>query len=181
MPVDPAQSRRHFVETIEKRHSRELRRFLAMRVRNASADVPDLIQEIYLRVLRLKDHEAIRNPQAYLYTIASHVLHQHALRRADAPTTMDPLEIVSAMQSTTAPDPAEEVDIEQRLEALGRALENYSPRAYAVLVMYRCEGLTLKQIGERLDVSSVMARKYLMRALKYCDQYLDEQRPPSLP
>ena len=47
--------------------------------------------------------------------------------------------------------------------------------------MYRCEGLTLKQIGERLDVSSVMARKYLMRALKYCDEYLDAQRPPSLP
>jgi RNA polymerase sigma-70 factor (ECF subfamily) len=94
---------------------------------------------------------------------------------------MDPLQVVSALQATTAPDPAEEVDIEQRLEALGRALENYSPRAYAVLIMYRCEGLTLKQIGERLDVSSVMARKYLMRALKYCDQYLDEQRPPGLP
>ena len=89
---------------------------------------------------------------------------------------MDPLEVVSALQSSTAPDPAEEADIEQRMEQLGQALETHSPRAYAVLMMYRCEGLTLKQIGLRLGVSDVMARKYLMRAIKYCDQHLEGPR-----
>jgi RNA polymerase sigma factor (sigma-70 family) len=164
-------TKRHFLSEIEKAHSGELRRFLATRLRNR-ADVSDLIQEIYLRLLRLKDHEAIRNPQAYLYTIARHVLHQHALRRAAAPDTMDPLQIVNALQASVGDDPADEVDIERRLEALGRSLAAEAPRAYAVLVMYRCEGMTLKQIGERLGVSSVMARKYLMRAIKYCDQHL---------
>lgn len=172
----PPQTKHDFVETIEKTHSHELRRFLAARLRSAGADVPDLVQEIYLRLLRLKDHEAIRNPQAYLYTIASHVLHQYTLRRSAAPATMDPLEVVSALQSSTAPDPAEEADIEQRMEQLGQALETHSPRAYAVLMMYRCEGLTLKQIGLRLGVSDVMARKYLMRAIKYCDQHLEGPR-----
>ncbi len=170
----PAQTRQQFVTAIEKAHGRELRRFLCARLRNAAADVPDLIQEVYLRVLRLKDYEAIRNPQAYLYTIASHVLHQYALRRASAPATMDPLDVVNALQSTTAVDPAEEADIERRIEQLGRDLEAFSPRAYAVLLMYRCEGLTFKQIGARLGVSDVMARKYLARAIKYCDQHMDE-------
>lgn len=128
-----------------------------------------------MRLLRLKDHEAIRNPQAYLYTIASHVLHQYTLRRAAAPITMDPLDVVNALQSTTASDPAEEADLEQRIEQLGRALEWHSPRAYAVLIMYRCEGLTLKAIGQRLSISDVMARKYLLRALKFCDQQLDRE------
>jgi RNA polymerase sigma factor (sigma-70 family) len=171
----PIQTRRNFVASIEKSHSQQLRRFLAVRLRNAGADVPDLVQEVYLRLLRLKDHEAIRNPQAYLYTIASHVLHQYTLRRAAAPTTMDPLDVVNALQSNTASDPAEEADVEQRMEQLGRALEEHSPRAYAVLIMYRCEGLTLKQIGKRLGISDVMARKYLMRAMKYCDQQLDRK------
>jgi RNA polymerase sigma factor (sigma-70 family) len=167
-----SETRRSFVAAIEKAHSVELRRFLVARLRNR-ADLPDLVQEIYLRVLRLKDHEAIRNPQAYLYTIASHVLHQYSLRRAAAPQTMDPLDVVNALQSVTASDPAEEADIEQRMEILGRALEDYCPRAHAVLMMYRCEGLTLKEIGARLGVSSVMARKYLVRAIKYCHQHLD--------
>jgi len=172
----PTQTRQHFVTAIEKAHSQQLRRFLSLRLRNAAADVPDLVQEIYLRLLRLKDHEAIRNPQAYLYTIASHVVHQYTLRRAAVPETMDPLDVVKALQASSSVDPAEEADIERRIERLGRDLEAYSPRAYAVLVMYRCEGLTLKQIGERLGVSNVMARKYLMRAIKYCDQHLDAQR-----
>jgi RNA polymerase sigma-70 factor (ECF subfamily) len=158
---------------LEKAHSVELRRFLSARLRN-TADLPDLVQEIYLRVLRLKNHEAIRNPQAYLYTIASHVLHQYTLRRAVTQESMDPLDVVNALHCSAADDPSEEVDIEQRVESLGRALEEHSPRAYAVFIMYRCEGLTLKQIGERLGVSSVMARKYLIRAIRYCDQHLEE-------
>jgi len=139
--------------------------------------VPDLVQEIYLRILRLKDHEAIRNPQAYLFTIASHVVHQYTLRRSVESATMDPLNVVDGLETSLAPDPAEEADVEQRLEAMERALEIHSPRAYAVLVMYRCEGLTLKQIGERLGVSNVMARKYLERAVRYCDQFLDHDQP----
>jgi len=166
------ESKRTFVTALEKAHSVELRRFLSARLRNAN-DLPDLVQEIYLRVLRLKNHEAIRNPQAYLYTIASHVLHQYALRRAVTPETMDPLDVVDALHSSAADDPAEEADIEQRVESLGRALEQYSPRAYAVFILYRCEGLTFQQIGDRLGVSAVMARKYLMRAIKYCNQHLD--------
>ncbi len=70
-PLDQTETRRNFVAAIEKAHSVELRRFLVARLRDR-ADLPDLVQVIYLRVLRLKDHEAIRNPQAYLYTIASH-------------------------------------------------------------------------------------------------------------
>lgn len=171
----PPVTKQQFIAAVEKAHSQQLRRFLVARLRHA-ADVPDLIQEIYLRLLRLKDHEAIRNPQAYLYTIASHVLHQYALRRAVTPATMDPLEVVNALQSNTAPDPAEEADIEQRVHAMGLTLEAYSPRAYAVFIMYRCEGLTLKQIGERLGISDVMARKYLLRAIKYCDEFLERDQ-----
>ena len=168
-----SESKRNFVASIEKAHSVELRRFLAVRLRN-SADLPDLVQEIYLRVLRLKNHEAIRNPQAYLYTIASHVLHQYSLRRANAPETMDPLDVVTALQSTGSDDPAEEADVERKLEVLGQRLEEFSPRAYATFVMYRIEGLTLKEIGARLGISAVMARKYLLRAIKFCDQQLNE-------
>jgi RNA polymerase sigma-70 factor (ECF subfamily) len=73
------QSKRSFLTALEQSHGRELRRFLSSRLPRGSADVADLIQETFLRLLRIKDHEAIRNPQAYLFTVASHVVHQHAL------------------------------------------------------------------------------------------------------
>jgi len=174
------ETQRAFLTAIEQTHGRQLRRFLSLRMRGAAADVPDLIQEIYLRLLRIKDHEAIRNPQAYLFTVASHVLHQYTLSRAAAPEKMAPLQVVSELQaSATAPDPADEVDTEQQLEKVSRALEQLSPRAYATLVMYRCEGLTLQQIADRFGVTRPMVRKYLLRAIAFCDEYLEDMEDRS--
>jgi RNA polymerase sigma factor (sigma-70 family) len=159
---------------MEKTHGRALRRFLAARMRRTSADVPDLVQEVYLRLLRISDHESIRNPQAYLYTIASHVLHQYTLRQTATAIPIEPVDIASEIQASLCSDPVEEVQLEQRIETLSRGLEQLSPRAYATLVMYRCEGATLEQIGKRLGVSRVMAKKYLIKALAYCQQRLQD-------
>lgn len=168
-----ADSKRAFVADIEKTHGSQLRRFLSARMRHAAADVPDLMQEVFLRFLRIKDHEAIRNPQAYLYTVATHVLHQYALHRAVTPEAMDPLDIAADIEAFAA-DPADTAELERRFEELGRELERFSPRAYLTLMMYRCEGATLEQIGARLGVTRVMAKKYLVKALVYCQQRLEE-------
>jgi RNA polymerase sigma factor (sigma-70 family) len=169
------QAKQAFVTDVERRYGAALRRFLASRFRRASVDVPDVFQEIFVRLLRIKDHETIRNPQAYLYTVASHVLHQYHLARSAAPETMVPLELISELPALDALDPADEADLQQQIAELGRALEKLSPRAYATLVMYRCEGMTLVEIGERLGVSHTMARKYLTQAIVICDRYLEER------
>lgn len=168
------ESRRNFVSAMEKTHGRALRRFLAVRMRHAAADVPDLVQEVFLRLLRIPDHESIRNPQAYLYTIASHVLHQYTLRQTVTAAAVDPAVINAEIEASLDSDPAEEVQVEQRFEELGKGLQQLSPRAYATLLMYRCEGATLEQIGKRLGVTRVMAKKYLTKAMTYCQQRLQE-------
>jgi len=165
---------RAFVTDMEQAHGRALRRFLASRLKNANADVPDLVQEIFLRLLRIKDLEAIRSPQAYLFTVASHVLREHALKASVRPDLMDPLDVASQYQGVTAADPADELDVQQRLEKVGQDLTKISPRASAILIMYRCEGMTLMEIGEQLGVSHSTVRKYLARAMAYCDERLEE-------
>ncbi|MBL8268320.1 RNA polymerase sigma factor [Steroidobacter sp.] len=165
---------RQFVSALAKTHGSSLRRFLAVRMRHSQSDVPDLVQEVFLRLLRIPDHETIRNAQAYLYTIASHVLHQYALRRKATEPVADPTDIVSELEAAVETDPAERVQLEQQFEQLGRGLEQLSPRAYATLVMCRCEGATFEEIGQRLGVSSRMAKKYMAKALSYCQQRLQE-------
>jgi RNA polymerase sigma factor (sigma-70 family) len=169
--LDP-ESSRNFVSAVERKRGRALRRYLAVRMRNADADVSDLVQEVFLRLLRVPDHEAIRKPEAYLYTIASHVLHQYRLRQSADAEPLDPLDLDADLAASVEYDPAERALLEQRFEAAGRAVQRRSPRAYAVLIMYRCEGATLHQIGERLGVSHTMARKYLINAMLYCQQAL---------
>jgi RNA polymerase sigma factor (sigma-70 family) len=167
-------SPRTFVADIEQAHGRELRRFLASHLKNAGADVSDLVQEIFLRLLRIKNHEAIRNPQAYLFTVASHVLYQHSLQRSTRPELMKPLDVAAEFDRGNAPDPADELHIEQQLDRVDRDLTRISPRAYAVLIMYRCEGMTLIEIGERLGVSHTSVRRDLVRAIAYCNERLHQ-------
>src|SRR5882757_5613008 len=99
------ESKHAFLTTLEKTHGRQLRRYLAVRLRNAAADVPDLTQEVYLRLLRIDNHETIRNAQAYLFTVASHVLHQHGLRQAATPESVEIMDVVSELQNLADTDP----------------------------------------------------------------------------
>jgi DNA-directed RNA polymerase specialized sigma24 family protein len=55
-----------------QRWNRSLFQFLRRRVRS-SVDVQDLAQETYLRLLRARDLNEVRNPLAYLLQVASHV------------------------------------------------------------------------------------------------------------
>src|ERR1700730_579901 len=173
------EAKQAFLTAIEKTHGRGLRRFLSARMRNA-ADVPDLVQEVFLRLLRVEDHETIRNPQAYLYTIASHVLHQHALRSSASTEVVRFADVVAELGAGVEEDPAVEVETEQRFEALGRALQQQSPNAYATLVLHRCDCIPLKEIGLRLGVSYTMVKRYLAQALTYCQQHLDQVDKGSL-
>lgn len=166
-----ASAKQAFLTQIERAHGPGLRRFLSARVRSA-ADVPDLVQEVFLRLLRVDNHESIRNPQAYLYTIASHVLHQHSLRRSAATEAVRFGDVVAEFGGTDDEDPAAQVEIEERFEALGRDLEEFSPNAYATLILHRCDGISLKEIGPRLGVSYTMVKRYLAQALTYCQRRL---------
>lgn len=171
MPPDPKQ---HFLASMQQAHGQRLRRFLSARLRNAAADTPDLMQEVYLRLLRMESHESIRNPQAYLFTIANHVLHQHLLRESNALDSVALMDVAPRLHAEPEIDPATQVETEQMFEDVGESLLKLSPKAYATLMLSRCEGVPLKDIGERLGVSRDQVKKYLARALIHVRQRLTE-------
>lgn len=167
----PAKDSNAFVAELAARHDRRLCRFLAARLRNA-ADIADLAQEVYLRLLRVQRHDQIRNPEAYLLTIASHVAQQHALASAASPETMDVTdELVDARLAEEA-DPVAALHLEQRLAALDRALSRLSPKARAVFVLQRRDGCTLDEIAVRLGISRSMVKKYLAKAVLQCSRQI---------
>jgi DNA-directed RNA polymerase specialized sigma24 family protein len=61
--ADPKPS---FVERLFAEHRAALQTFFQRRIRSKS-DAPDLAQEVYVRMLRISDQTAIRNPVHYLY------------------------------------------------------------------------------------------------------------------
>jgi len=171
----PLTDKQTFVADIEKQHGQRLRRFLASRLRSRAADVQDLAQEVFLRLLRVNHHETIRSSEAYLYTIAFHVLHQHVLRRSAMPEAVEITALIDEMESAPESDPATQAETQEQLEELQGALAHLSPKAQAVLLLHRRDGYSLEEIGTRLGVSRSMAAKYLSKALLHCRQHLRDR------
>jgi RNA polymerase sigma factor (sigma-70 family) len=158
---------RNFVASIAARYGPRLRRFLSVRLRNA-ADVPDLAQEVFLRLLRVEGCESIRSPEAYLFTVASHVIHQHAMRRSSEPVSVDIAEVFSELRTVASDDPPDQVAYAQRLEELERLLAELPSRVASALVLHRVKGYSVQEVGDELGVSRETAKKYLARAIEHC-------------
>jgi RNA polymerase sigma-70 factor (ECF subfamily) len=171
----PAADKQAFVESLAREHGARLRRFLASRLRYAASDVPDLVQEVYLRLLRIPRQESIRSPQAYMFTIAFHVLHQHKLALADAPEAVDPMDLPTEFDASGPDnDPATRLETRERLGQLEVALRELPPNAHASFVLHRRYGFTLEEIAEQLGVSRAMVKKYLARAVAHCRERFEE-------
>jgi RNA polymerase sigma-70 factor (ECF subfamily) len=168
------QDKQAFVTDIATKHGRRLRRYLAARLRGA-ADVSDLVQEVFLRLMRVDRHESIRNPEAYVMTVAGHVLHQHMLRKAAAPELLSAVDVLVDLQNAIETNPVAQIDAQRRLEALDRTLQRLAPRVHATFVLHRRDGMTLEEIAKKLGVSRPMVKKYLAKAILQCHEHLQEE------
>jgi RNA polymerase sigma factor (sigma-70 family) len=158
---------RNFVASIAARYGPRLRRFLSVRLRNAD-DVPDLAQEVFLRLLRVEGYESIRSPEAYLFTIASHVIHQDAVRRSSEPTSVDIAEVFSELRTPASDDPPDQAAHAQQLDELERILAYLPARVATALVLHRVAGYSVQEVADELGVARETAKKYLARAVEHC-------------
>ena len=166
-----AQDAQEWVAGLVASHGAQLQRFLVARVRNL-ADVPGITQEVYLRMLRIPNIESIRSPEAYLFTVAQHVLQQHTLKASSTPRSIELTRMLTP-PATAEADPALEPDALECLQQLQGALEELSPKARATFMLHRRDGLSIDQIAERLAISRAMVKKYLMKALMHFRQRLE--------
>jgi len=160
----PVEDKSALVEDLAARHGERLRRFLRSRVRN-SADIPDIIQEIFLRLLRVPNHETIRVPEAYIFTIARHVAQQHTLQTSPGRISLEVGEVLSELSALSAADPALEVGAEQCLNELDIALRQLPPKIQATFLLHRRDGLSIDEVSTKLGITRPMAKKYLVKAL----------------
>ena len=148
----PAQSR--LAEWFRRWRS-PLRKFLVGKGAVRVADLDDVSQEVFLRLLRYESAEVVQHPQAYLFKIASNVAAEWAIR-ARHRYEHEP----RWLQHLVAEDAVEETcDTESVQREIRRALGMLSPRERAILKLHFEEGLTHGQIAPRLGVSLRIVRR----------------------
>jgi RNA polymerase sigma factor (sigma-70 family) len=162
-----AEPKRGFVEKLFAEHGRALQAYIYRRI-GTKSDAPDLAQEVYVRMLRVSDTEAIRNPQLYLYTVASNLVKEHAVleQRRAKHTEFDETRVAERLGEL--PTLSGELDSDEMVGCLGSLLEQLPARWRTALILQYRYGLTYREIGDRLGVSSNMVKKYLAQGLAHC-------------
>lgn len=143
------------------RWNRSLLGFLSRRV-HAAVDIEDLAQETYLRLLRARDLQAVRNPQAYLLRVASHIIAEW--RDHQLPGTA--VDLASEQLPVDDSDPAIELEAEVSQARLDVALANLSPMTRAVVLLKFREALHCKEIATALDLTERQVRRHLTRGFE---------------
>ena len=161
-----AEPRKAFVERLFA-HRGALQAFFYRHLRT-KADAADLVQEVYLRMLRVTDTDAIRNPEAYLFTVAANLLRENAVkdRRQAEGASIDeenaPQLVAQLMGFDTA------LDATRRVARLHEVLEQLPAKCCAAVILQYHHELSYEEIAARLKVSPRMVKKYLTQALSHC-------------
>ena len=165
--VAVADSKPSLVERLFAEHRGALQTFFQRRIRS-KADAPDLAQEVYVRMLRISDQEAIRNPVHYLYTVANNLVKEHAVLDRRQAIGIDIDEAPAHEQLETLPAFDGDLDARQRVARLGVVLQQLRPKCRAAVVLRFTHELTYREIAIHLGVSPQMAKKYVTQALGHC-------------
>lgn len=154
-----------FLSVLEA-YAPRLLRFLEKRTGNRS-DARDLAQEAYFRLCRVKSPDLIREPEAYLFRIASNVASEFMLRERSRPPIV---ELDGAVADRHGDDGSFCAHLEQRseIEKLHEVISGLPPLYQAVLLLRKRDGLSHEEIADRLAISPHTVHKYLTRALLRC-------------
>lgn len=141
----------------------ELVRFLARRVR-CFFTAGDLAQEVYLRTLRVES-DTVEKPRAFLFEIAANLATDHGrLESRRTELLKEAHEVLWSEEDARSPE--RDALSEDELGHICTALEALPERSRLVFYLNRFEGLTQKEIAERLGISRTNTEKHMRRALR---------------
>lgn len=134
------------------------------------ADIDDLVQETFARVLRARERGPIGHARGLLFTVARNAARDLARRRAAADTF--PLaEIDDSRVFDDAPGIAETVSRRQETDLLELAIASLPPRCREILLLRKFENLSHREIAQRLGISEHTVEAQLTKALHRCEEF----------
>jgi RNA polymerase sigma-70 factor (ECF subfamily) len=159
------------LEQMATRYYDRLVRFLKRRSSSVE-DAADLAQDTFAR-LSSADLREIRKPESFLFTTALNLLRDQA-RSAQARHAAYTVPVEEMQLTCPAPQVEQILDSEQRMRLLESALRELSPKCRSVFVLFHFDGVSQREIADRLRISVSMVEKYVSQAVSHCQKRLDE-------
>ncbi|HSZ75160.1 MAG TPA: RNA polymerase sigma factor [Rhizomicrobium sp.] len=141
-----------------------LMQFLEHNWRNRN-DIADLRQDVYERVCDAAQKEIPASAKAFVFRVARNLLIDRVRKEhvvpIEAMADLDALEVAIDM-----PGPEHNVIARDELRRLQAALDRLPPRCREALVLGRIEGLTGRQIAQRMSVTEQAVSIHIDHAIR---------------
>lgn len=153
------------VHTLYRSHHSWLHGWLRAKLGN-SFDAADLAQDTFLRVLRHRHElDALREPRAYLTTIAKRLVLNHHRRRSLEQAYMEALAYLPELHTPSA---EQRLMLLQTLHEIDEMLAGLSIVARQAFLLAQLEGLTYPEIAVQLKVSVRSVQRYIVQGYEQC-------------
>jgi RNA polymerase sigma factor (sigma-70 family) len=137
----------------------------------SQADVDDVVQESYIRLLKAKEKRLIRSTKAFLFTIARNVVRDFLHRRAR--TASIPITETGALPVLEGDESlVEGICRRQELAVLREAIDSLPDRCREVILLRKIKGLSQKEIAELLGIAEHTVEALAVKGVRRCAQYL---------
>ena len=160
-------------ENLMRRFDRPLRGYFASRIRNPS-DIDDLVQEVFVQLLRRASGGPIEHVQQYLFQVASSVLCDQGRymksRRFDAHESYE--EDVHAVATEIS---LERIVIgEETLRRMNEALQQLPERTRDIFFLRAIQQRKHEEVAVLLGISTRIVHKHMARALTHLHEFMTE-------
>jgi len=152
------------VEGLYLVHRRWLTEWLRSRL-GCPDTAADLAQDTFIRLLTAREIAPIREPRAFLTTVAKRVLFNH-YRRQDLERAY--LEALSQMPKPLAPSEEHRAIILQTLLELDALLDGLPVLVKRAFLLAQVDGLGYQDIADELGISLATVKRYLHKAAMRC-------------
>ena len=162
---------RWFAEEVQP-HEPALRSYL--RNRFPSVDTDDVVQESYLRLLKVKAAGSIASAKVYMFAIARNTA-LAVFRRRKFTSNVPISELPDWCILDENPDAAAVTNLRQQFALAEQAIEHLPPRCRDVIRLAAFEGLSPKEIAASLGIAESTVYVQMFRGFKRCADYLRER------
>jgi RNA polymerase sigma factor (sigma-70 family) len=151
------------IEALFGAHQRELVWHLTKIVK-CEETAAELAQESYLILVESAGKQTIEKPRGFLFRVATNLafshLRRHKLVEAKFPYLAD--------DERLSPSAEQHAAQEQRLEYFVKTVETLPPRTQEIFILHKVEGLSVKDVAERLGITPKAVEKQITRGLAHC-------------
>jgi RNA polymerase sigma-70 factor (ECF subfamily) len=130
-----------------------------------SHQAADVAQDTFIRVLTARVEAEIREPRAYLATVANRLVANFYRRQAIERAY---LEALALLPEAEVPSPEMQLLCQEALVEIDRLLEGLGPKVKQVFILAQCEELPYAEIAARLQISLRSVNNYMARAMAHC-------------